>query len=353
MNAITETKAVQALDLEELRANPASYFEDTETANLEALKAVIEAETATFKYDMSTDKGRKAIKSFAHKCATLKTAIDGAGKDKGDNLRKQLEIINNRRTDVKEYLDAARDARKKPLTDWEQQEAQRVASHKAVLARIEELGKPEFNECSGDIQKRLDELSKIDTSDAELNEFGPQSRQLAQASKAVLDISLKAVKANEEREAELERLRKAEAEREAEKAEQEAKRKTAEEEAKRQKDLKEAAENAAEQARKEAAEAAERERLKVIQQQKEAAEKAEKEKQALIAKQEADRKAEEERKLQEQQKAERRARNKRRQAKLNNTALEAFVAVGLSEADAKTAVEAIARGSIPNVTINY
>ena len=40
-------------------------------------------------------------------------------------------------------------------------------------------------------------------------------------------------------------------------------------------------------------------------------------------------------------------------ARVNNEARKAFIKGGLSEADAKTAVLLIAKGSIPSVTIKY
>lgn len=55
----------------------------------------------------------------------------------------------------------------------------------------------------------------------------------------------------------------------------------------------------------------------------------------------------------ERQEEEKRAANKAHRKSINNSALNAFVSSGFSEDDAKRAVELIAQGKIPNVTISY
>jgi FKBP-type peptidyl-prolyl cis-trans isomerase len=51
--------------------------------------------------------------------------------------------------------------------------------------------------------------------------------------------------------------------------------------------------------------------------------------------------------------AAKREADKAHKAKINNEALTALVAAGLSDADAKAAIGAIAKGLVPNVKINY
>ena len=67
----------------------------------------------------------------------------------------------------------------------------------------------------------------------------------------------------------------------------------------------------------------------------------------------AERKRSEEAKAAEIAEAAKREANKKHHAKINNEALAGFTAGGLSEADAKTAVELIAKGLIQNVSIRY
>ena len=67
----------------------------------------------------------------------------------------------------------------------------------------------------------------------------------------------------------------------------------------------------------------------------------------------AERKRSEEAKAAEIAEAAKREANKKHHAKINNDALNGFVAGGLSDADAKKAVELIAKGLIQNVSIRY
>jgi hypothetical protein len=67
----------------------------------------------------------------------------------------------------------------------------------------------------------------------------------------------------------------------------------------------------------------------------------------------AERKRSEEAKAAEIAEAARREADKKHHAKINNEALNGFTAGGLTEADARKAVELIAKGLIQNVSIRY
>jgi hypothetical protein len=78
-----------------------------------------------FEHDLSTASGRKKTASFARKIATLKTKIDGHGKDLVADWKQKCKVIDANRKKLREELDELKDLARKPLTDWEYQEEKR------------------------------------------------------------------------------------------------------------------------------------------------------------------------------------------------------------------------------------
>ena len=93
--------------------------------------------------DLSTDKGRKAIASMARKVASSKTAFDAHGKE----LKEQYTVITGKidadRKLFRDQCDALRDEIRKPLTDWENAEKERISKHENAIKEITDLLLPE------------------------------------------------------------------------------------------------------------------------------------------------------------------------------------------------------------------
>ena len=93
--------------------------------------------------DLSTDKGRKAIASMARKVASSKAAFDAHGKE----LKEQYTVITSKidadRKLFRDQCDALRDEIRKPLTDWEQAEKDRISKHENAIKEITDLLLPE------------------------------------------------------------------------------------------------------------------------------------------------------------------------------------------------------------------
>ena len=93
--------------------------------------------------DLSTDKGRKAIASMARKVASSKTAFDAHGKE----LKEQYTVITSKidadRKLFRDQCDALRDEIRKPLTDWENADKERIARHEGTIKEITDLLLPE------------------------------------------------------------------------------------------------------------------------------------------------------------------------------------------------------------------
>lgn len=91
--------------------------------------------------DMSTEKGRSAVRSQAYAVSRVKTALDDMGKDFVADKKKEIKTIDARRKRLRDGLDAIRDLTRKPLTEWEEEEKRKEEARKARVVVAQELGK--------------------------------------------------------------------------------------------------------------------------------------------------------------------------------------------------------------------
>lgn len=375
-----------------LDERPAALFD--EPSMLQALLDEGERSIAEFKADLTTEKGRKAIASFARKFATRKTSLDEAGKEMNSGLRKKIDVVDELRRKLRDGLDKQRDKARAPLDEYEQKEdARKNAVNSAredfanALRVTADWSVAEIDTLAADI-KSYDISSEVFL---DLREATLAEQQAALAHLAETKVRIR--KAEDDR-IELERLRaeKAEAERKAqEAAAAEAKKKADEERiAAAEKRAAEAAAEAERKKAREAAEAVERERAaeQAERDAQAAAERAAQAKaiaeaeearrqeaaKAQMAIDEANRKAREaeaaleaERRAEaakaaaaakakaEQEAADReRQRNQEHRSKIMGAAKQAMMDhCEVSEAVAKKIVLAIVAGSIPNVTLEF
>lgn len=315
----------------------------TNNDQLDPLIEAIEKEARSLVPDVTTKKGRDAIASMAHKVARSKTYIDNAGKDLVAELKALPKQIDESRRVARERLDALKDEVRRPLTEWEAEQA-RIAAEKAAE---EERLRIEAEE-----KAALEALKKQIETDHEMALLMNDAFDREQA----------------EKKAEAERQRIAREEEIKRQAEEKAKREAAEK-AQREIDAAAAREREAILAK----ERAERERIEAQQradrEQREAAERAEREKQAAVeaerrkAQEEADRirreaeqreqarLAEEKRKADEQ--ARREADVKHRKA-VGTEIVKALLAnTSLTRDQAIEVLTAIKDGNIPHTGISY
>jgi hypothetical protein len=319
--------------------------------------------------DISTAKGRAAIKSLAAKVASSKTALDEMGKGLSDEWRKKADAIHAERRLIRDRLDALKEEVRKPVTDWENEEQARVEAHEKCLGDMAALGAfPSSEPSSSDIRAHLDLLRSDIYTCRNWQEFAKRAADLRAEIEQRLDRAYQHAVKRETEQAELERLRREQAER----AQRERDERIAAEAAER---ARRAAEEKAENEARAAALAAARERERVEREKAEALARAEKAERDRVAAEEAAKlreqqaaEAAEKRRLQaiedERQRvaaeraaqdaeAKRREADKAHRAKINGEALAALVAAGLSDAAAKTAVTAIAQGKVPHIRITY
>lgn len=341
---------------------------------LDPLIEQIRAKVAGTVYDMATAKGRDECRSDAAKVAKSKTAIERMGKALSAEYKEIPKKIDAERKRAFDALEALQKQVRQPLTEWEEAEEARIALLKADIQGIADQvdGIAEMDAAAIQARWELVDSLKIDGA---WEEFEAEAHRVRAGT---LDILVKAHitrKKHEAEQAELARLRAEAAERERKDAEAriakeaaEAATKAAEAKAQAERDAaaKAAAEAKAAADRRELelklkAETAERERLEAIQ-------KAEKEKADAIACAEQEKQGAEERQRQAVEaerkrqadeaariEAETKAReaNKAHKAKINNAAMAAFIAEGLTAECAKLAVVLVASGKIPSIKIHY
>jgi septal ring factor EnvC (AmiA/AmiB activator) len=197
----------------------------------QSLLAEVQEHIDNFTPDITTVTGRKAIASIAYKVAQTKTTIDAVGKDLVADAKAKIKVVDGARKEIRDTLDGLRDSVREPLTKYEQ----RIEDEKRIIAGWE------ATKDLTDIQTIMETLemfcgethkNTIEFMDVSLQ---PYAEQVKAAAIATLQSNLaKAKEAEaeakriEEERAELDRLRKAEADRKAAEERAELERKAAE-----------------------------------------------------------------------------------------------------------------------------
>lgn len=337
--------------------NPLELF--SKPNGLDAIIDKIEAEAKAIDRDISTDAGRANIRSVAFKIAKSKTHLDKIGKELTEKQRLEVAAVNTERKRAWERMEAIQEEVRKPLTEWEDAEKNRVAGHEAALTEIAALGEwGGITPSSAQIRDRL-ELAWPEHETRDWQEFNMRASLARVTVKDSLDKLLAVAVKREDEAAELERLRAAEiarvqAERESQiaaKAKADAESKAVAEAEALAAKVKQESEAAAQRllAAKEEARAAELRRI-AAESKAEADKIAAVEAAALADRQRLEAIAEAERKATEAREA-----DKKHKAKINNEVLAALMEQGfqISEAQAKSIVIAVASGKIPHIKINY
>ncbi|HHT5644608.1 TPA: hypothetical protein ACT1UR_001270 [Raoultella planticola] len=315
----------------------------TSNDQLDPLIEAIEKEARSLVPDVATKKGRDAIASMAHKVARSKTYIDNAGKDLVAELKALPKQIDESRRVVRERLDALKDEVRRPLTEWEAEQA-RIAEEKAAeeeRLRIEAEQKAALEALKKQIETDHEmALLMNDAFDRDREEQRIQAEQAQRErderlKQEAADQALRDAEAKHK--AELEGIRRREAEEKARAELAERQRIEAEQRAVREKQEAEA------RAEREKAEAVEAERRKAQEEADRIRREAEQ--------REQDRLAEEKRKADEQ--ARREADVKHRKA-VGTEIVKALLAnTSLTRDQAIEVLLSIKDGSIPHTGINY
>ncbi|NLS03577.1 hypothetical protein HGP14_09425 [Rhizobium sp. P32RR-XVIII] len=348
----------------------------TDDREFEKLFAKVQEEVSKHTPDVSTTVGRQAIASLAYKVARTKTALVGQGKKLTESWRDQTKKVNAACNTIEERLDALKDSVRKPLTEWEVAEAERVDGHKACLEALINLSKVGFGRPSSELRELLADVQNQPMGKEHWEEFAPQASVAREDAIDTLTRLLATAEKQEREAAELEQLRAEKAERDRQEAErlaaEEAKQAEADRvereriaEEKRKADLEKAAAEAAERVERENAArvaAAEQAAKDAADRAKREAEDAQRRADEAIAaaKVQAEREAAAERKriadAQEAEAAEQRRReaNIAHRKTINNSIVKELVKCsGITADQAQKIVVHLVSGLVPNVTLKY
>lgn len=332
---------------------------------ISAYTAALRASVVMPDADISTAKGRDAIKSAAQQLRTRKAAIDKRRLSLTEGYRAKVAAINEVGKAVTAEMDALIEEVRAPVTAWEKAEEARKAEADRIIADLTAAPTVTFGETSEQVQSRLDRIRGINLNEEVLGVRLEMAEELKADAVAKLTEAVAGLKAQEAQARELEQLRAEQAaaeerrlREEQERAAAAAREAAAKAEAER---LERAKAEAAEQARRDAEEAARREQeareaeaQRQIEEANRRAAEAERAKQAeldRIAREEAERAAKA--KADEEAEAARKADIAHRQQVIQ-TAADALVGIpGMTQKMAKSVLHEIAAGSVPAVSIQF
>lgn len=362
----------QVITIDDISADnaPAIYVAGGLGQFFDAVKAEVTGEVP----DLTTRKGRERIASLAATVSKSKAAVEKPGRDYLRRLKEMPKVVEAELRDFVTKMDNLRDTTRQPLTEWEEAEQARKDKHVDGIQDIKDLAAFEATPTAANVaqiiaglelveinetweeflaeaaQVKDQTLAKLRTLHAERAQYEAEQAELTRLR---LEKEARDKKDNEDRiarEAAEEATRKAEAKAQQDR-EAEAQRVRDEQAAaeKRENDLKfqaAEAERKAEQAKREKIEAeqkAERDRLQSIEDQKRAVEQA-----RLDEKARADAAADEILRQQQERQA-----DVAHKSKILGEAKQALLGMNISEELAKAIVLKIARGEVPNVSIQF
>lgn len=281
--------------------------------------------------DVNTVKGRGVYISMASTVRRTKTAIDEAGKNLVAEMKKRPALVDASRKKVRDALDELAVEIRRPATEWEA-EQERIKAEEAARVKAENDRKQfeSDHEIAMLMNDAFDREAKEKAEEAERQRIAHEEELKRQASEQARR------EAEEKAAAELAAAKKREEDAIAARAQAEL--------------LAKQAQERAEKEAKDAAAKAEAEKKAVIEaEQRKAKEEADRIKREAEAK-EAARLAEEKRIADE---AAARAADVEHRRAINAAAVQALIEQGIPDDWAKACVVAIARGKVPETTINY
>ena len=322
---------------------PAILFGEDHTS-LEDLLEKIKNEVSSIVPDIETAKGRKAITANVSRITKSKTLLDKVGKEYNAAQKELLKTFDARRKHAFTYLEDLQKEVRKPLTEWENKEKERIAKCEGVITAFIKASEDSDNWMNYSADELNDLLKTVNdvTITKRLAEFEDEAQQAKSNAIKNIETAIQSRVKYDEDQAELAKLRTAvekqdkinyEAEQRAD-AERAAQKKVID--ANNEAKAAEQRAEAAEQQRVKEAEQAEIKRLADV----EAA--AKKERDRIEAEKQAEIEAEK-----------KRAANKTHKGKINRAIVKEMMKCGIDEAQAKKVIISIVKNNFPNVKISY
>ncbi|BAK66845.1 conserved hypothetical protein [Sphingobium sp. SYK-6] len=344
-----------------VQKNPGIVLLDTEKFDVfyEKLKA-----DAPVDADVTTNKGREALRKFAANVRSQKAAIDKSRLALTKEWRDMTAQANAAGKIIEQRLEALATEVRQPLTDWEQAENERLSNCRDTIARIRAAANVTIVDTVESVQERGTDIWGIVIDPEVFGDLAAEAQAAKDQTVSVLKEALARLKREAEERAELEKLRAEKEERDRVEAERiaEQERVAAQAEATRvAEERRIAAEKAeaeriarlereaAERAQREAEAAAEAERQRIQREHEEAlaAERARADEVERAAQAERDRIAA------EQAEQAKRDADKAHRTAVMKAAKEAIMTCGVDEEVAKKIVLLIRSGEVPNVSLRF
>ncbi|RVT96308.1 hypothetical protein EOD42_14450 [Rhodovarius crocodyli] len=165
--------------------------------------------------DLATEKGRKAVASLAHQVAKAKVAVDNAGKALTEDARKQVQAINTDRNAVVAKLEDLQKLARRPLDEWEAAAAKRKAERESILTQLAQATQVGALDTAEVLRRRLAIVEGIGLDATVLEDATAFASKLKQDAIDTLTVAITRAEAAEKAQAELEELRRVQAERDA------------------------------------------------------------------------------------------------------------------------------------------
>lgn len=202
--------------------NPVAVFTDREQFSSFYRKLKEETDRERQSLDVSTERGRKAIRSLAFRVTKAKTTLDKSGLELTADWRAKIDMVNTARREMTTELDAlAKDVRK-PLTEWEEAEKARIERCRATIERIKQAAVVTMDDTSETVRVRGGEVWQTEIGE-DFGDLADEAKAVKETAVATLQRARERLAQEEAGRAELARLRAEAAEREArEQAEREA-----------------------------------------------------------------------------------------------------------------------------------
>lgn len=301
--------------------------------------------------DISTEKGRAAIKSLAYWVSKQGAKVEDYGKKRSMAIKVQAVDIDAERKRGKEIFAGLRDQARKPLDDYEAALAARLEAHEKALSEVLDLSNPPFGANSAEIERRIAKLDEYALRSWE--EFADRFGIANAATSLRLNRLLTETKAQEEQRLAYAKLEAEQKERDSAAAKERQEREQAERDERIAREATDRAEMAAQEREAQYArdkQAAEARAAKAEQDAKDAAAKAVRDQEAAV---EAERQRAERVRLAEEAATKAREANQAHKLKIDKAIIVALSSLGVSTEHARAITTALSEGKIPNVKVNY
>ena len=336
----------------------------TEYSETQARLAEIKETYGTEVPDASTKEGYTRCKEVSQEMVSLRTGIEKKRKDLKAPILAMGKLVDSQAKDITAQIQSIETPFKEAYRAVDEEKKRIKAEIEERFVYLKTLVSNSRELSSDEIEKLIEQIAEYDVSKATFGRRVDEASAVVASTLDGLSSLLSTVieeeaqrRKDEEDRAELERLRAEKQKRDEEEARRIAEEKRKEREEQIRKEAAERAEREAEEAKRRAEES---EKLRIeAEKRAEEQRKIDAENAKIAAEQAAERarlaeqqrqKEEEERKQREQE--ERAARIEHSRA-INNEAMDCLIAFGLEPAQAKMAIEAIAKKQVKHVTIKY